>query len=227
MTITWYIVPEVSNTTDRILCHFGMSFALYPSYEPRKLNRWKNKNNAWRYYHFTHVHHKWQSHDVWFLRYGSHDVCCMRYWAQQTEFFVILDGFFALSPSYQTTKSKFWKKEKSTWKYYYFTHVYHKWQFDVWFLRCGARQTDILWFYTIFCHLSPLKTHKINIFKKWKKRREISSFNMHASKIMIILLHCSWGKTHDKYNFYFLFWAIFYPFTPLQKQEKSKLKKNR
>ena len=28
------------------------------------------KNNIWRYYHFTHLHHKLQSSDVWFLRYG-------------------------------------------------------------------------------------------------------------------------------------------------------------
>ena len=27
--------------------------------------KWKNR---WRYYHFTHVYHKWQSYDVWFLR---------------------------------------------------------------------------------------------------------------------------------------------------------------
>ena len=68
-----------------------------------------------------------------------------------------------------------------------------------------------------FLPFHPLTTHRINIFKKWKKHCKISSFYMHASKIMIILLHCSWDKTHDKYNFYFLFWAIFYPFTPLQK----------
>ena len=29
------------------------------------------KKNTWRYYHFTHLHHKWQSYDVWFLRYGE------------------------------------------------------------------------------------------------------------------------------------------------------------
>ena len=43
----------------------------------------KIEKNTWRYYHFTHLHHKWQSYDVWFLRYG----------VQQTEFFVILDHF--------------------------------------------------------------------------------------------------------------------------------------
>ena len=55
----------------------------------RKINILKIWKNAWRYYHFTHVYHKWQSYDVWFLRYG----------VQQTEFFVILDRFLP-----------FWKK---------------------------------------------------------------------------------------------------------------------
>ena len=48
----------------------------------------KNKNfekmkKAWRYYYFTHVYHKWESHGVWCLRYG----------ARQTEFINILDHF--------------------------------------------------------------------------------------------------------------------------------------
>ena len=30
------------------------------------------KRNTWRFYHFTHLIHKWQSYNVWFLRYGSH-----------------------------------------------------------------------------------------------------------------------------------------------------------
>ena len=29
----------------------------------------KIEKNTWRYYHFTYLHHKWQSYDAWFLRY--------------------------------------------------------------------------------------------------------------------------------------------------------------
>ena len=32
------------------------------------LKKWKK---AWKYYYFTQVYHKWQSHDVWFLRYEA------------------------------------------------------------------------------------------------------------------------------------------------------------
>ena len=58
-----------------------------PFYSPNHLpnqNFEKNKKTTWRYHHFTRVYHKWQSYDVWFLRYEE----------QQTEFFVIL-GYFA------------------------------------------------------------------------------------------------------------------------------------
>ena len=88
MTIIWCMVPEIWSMTDRMFCHSGPFFALLPPYGPRKSKFWKNEKNTWRYYHFTNVYHKWQSHDVWFLRYG----------AWQTEFFVILDHFLHFYP---------------------------------------------------------------------------------------------------------------------------------
>ena len=29
------------------------------------------EKNTLRYYHFTHLHHKWQSYDAWFLKYEA------------------------------------------------------------------------------------------------------------------------------------------------------------
>ena len=63
----------------------------------------KLRKHIWRY-HFTHVHHKWQSYDVWFLRYG----------VQQTKFFVILDHFFFPFYPLTTWKIKILKKWKKT-----------------------------------------------------------------------------------------------------------------
>ena len=88
ITIIWCMVPEIWSATDKTFCHYGPFFALLPPYGPRKSKFWKNEKNTWRYYHFTHVYHKWQSYDVWFLSY----------WAQQTEFFVILDYFLHFYP---------------------------------------------------------------------------------------------------------------------------------
>ena len=49
---------------------FWIIFCPFNPQRPRKTKFWKNEKSAWRYYHFTHVHHKWQSYDVRFLRYG-------------------------------------------------------------------------------------------------------------------------------------------------------------
>ena len=62
--------------------------------------------------------------------------------------------------------------------------------------------------WTIFCPFTPLTIQKIKIFEKWKKKQtlEILSFNASVPKIMIICYTVPeiW-----------LFWAIFFPFTPL------------
>ena len=83
MTIIWCAVPEIWSITDRIFYYFRPIFALLLPYGPRKSKSWRHENNTWRYYHFTRVYHKWQSYDVWFLRYK----------AWRTEFFIILDQF--------------------------------------------------------------------------------------------------------------------------------------
>ena len=62
-----------------ILDHFS---PFYPSNNPKNENFEKIKKD-WRHYHFTQLYHKWQSYDVWFLRYEA--------WL--TQFFVILDWF--------------------------------------------------------------------------------------------------------------------------------------
>ena len=60
----------------------------------------------------THVYHKWQSVDEWFLRYE----------AWQTKVFVIFDCFLAFYPII-TQKLKILKNLKNTRRYYHFTHV--------------------------------------------------------------------------------------------------------
>ena len=61
-----------------------------------------------------------------------------------------------------TQKIKILKKWKNSWRYYHFTHEYHKWKsYDIWFLRYGAWHPP---------HTSPLTTQRIKIFKKWKKK---------------------------------------------------------
>ena len=70
MMIIWCMFPEIKSATGRIFCHFGQFFVLLPLEQPGKSKNWKKwKKNACRYYHFTHVYHKWKSYDVSFLMY--------------------------------------------------------------------------------------------------------------------------------------------------------------
>ena len=98
---------------------------------------------------------------------------------QRTKLFVILDCFFCLftTPSLKPKKSKFWKTNKNSWKYYHFTHVYHKWQsYDVWFLRYGVWQTEFFVILDHFLLLYPCNNPKNQNFEKIKKSLQILSF---------------------------------------------------
>ena len=97
--------------------------------------------------------------------------------------------FAVLTPS----QFNFEKNEKKIWIYYHFKQVHHKWQsYDLRFLRCGGRQTELLSFWTIFCPFTPLHplplstTQKNEKFEKVKKILEMPSFYTSAPKIMTI-----------------------------------------
>ena len=73
------------------------------------LNKSKNQNfekmkkKAWRYDHFIKVYHKWQSYDVWFLRYEV--------W--QRKFLVILDRLLLFYPLNKLKSQNFEKLKKT------------------------------------------------------------------------------------------------------------------
>ena len=83
----WCMVPGILHATDIFFCHFGPFFAILPSDNPKIkiLKHWKKHLEILS---FTHLYHKWQTYDVWFLRYHM----------QQTYFFVILDHFLPFYP---------------------------------------------------------------------------------------------------------------------------------
>ena len=89
-----------------ILGHF-LPFQPLDNLENQNFNIEKN---TWRYYHFTHLHHKWQSYDIWFQRYG----------VQLTELFVILEHFLpfylAMDPENQILEK--WKKHLTIISFY-------------------------------------------------------------------------------------------------------------
>ena len=128
-----------------------------------KINIWnKCKKNPWRY-PITHVYHKWRLYNVWFLRYK----------AQKTEFFVILDYFLLFYPPTYPEKNVFEKMRKMPIDTIILQMCIIKWKsYDVSFLRYGVWQTQ---FFLILDHFlpfySPNNSENQN-FEKTKKTSE-------------------------------------------------------
>ena len=108
------MAPEIQSETYRNFCSFGSFFALLLPWQSGKTNFWKKWNkHLQRCYHCTCSYQKWQSYDVWFLRYGL----------KETDFFVILGQCLLLytlsfsSPNNQENK-------KQSYGYYPFILLY-------------------------------------------------------------------------------------------------------
>ena len=121
------MVSEILSVTDRIFCHFGLFFAPLPHWPI-----WKNEKNAWRHHHFTLVYQKSWQHATLVLW----DRCNFHF-----SFWATFCPFTLLTARKIKIKKK--KKEKNTWRYHHFTHVYQKlWSHNVWFLRYGVQWTN-------------------------------------------------------------------------------------
>ena len=135
-----------------IFCHFGPFLPFRTSDNPKlqKSNFEKLKKSTWRYYHFTHVHHKWQTFNLWLSGYG---VCCH------------FGPFLALLCPNNPKKQNM-EKFKKTQRNYHFIHTYQKWQsHDVWFLWYGTWRTD---FSVILDHFLLFYNPKNQDFQKKK-----------------------------------------------------------
>ena len=90
ITIIWCTVPEIRSETDKKFCHFGPFFALLPPplmIPNIKILKKMKKMPGDIILLYIHVHNKWRSCDIWFLKYK----------VQQTEIFDIWGHFFPFS----------------------------------------------------------------------------------------------------------------------------------
>ena len=119
-----------------------------------------------------------QSYDIWFLRYGV--------W--QAESF-ILDCFLPFYTSNNSKNQTFEKLKKTPGDII----ILHMWTINdnhmvyvFWDIEHNGQNFWSLW--TVFYPFTPLTTWKINILKKWKKKKclEISSLYTNVPKIMTI-----------------------------------------
>ena len=189
MTIIWCIVPEIRSTTDRIFCYSGLFFAIITA-----LNILKKWKQTWRYYHFTNVCHKWQSHHVWFLKYG----------VQRTTLFVILDRFLPFYPP-NNLKNQNFKKMKKTPSDIIIFHrctindnhmMYGSWDTE------HRRQAEFLVILDHYLPFYPPKNLKIKVLRKiYKMPRDIIILYMCTINDNHIL-YGSWDTKCDGQNFF-------------------------
>ena len=175
------IVPEIWITKD-YFCPFNPS-----PQQQGKSKFWKNEKNAWRYYHFTRVYHKWKSNDVWLLRYEV--------WQNFLLFWATFCPFTPLT----TQKIKIlrkWKKQLEILSFY--THV-SKIMITCYTIPEIWHMTDIIYisYFGPFSAILPPKSPKKQNFKKWKKK---------TPGDIIILQMCTKNYDHMMYGSWDMVW---------------------
>ena len=105
-----HMMYDSCSVMNRIFCHFGPFSALLTPEQHKKSKFWQNEKTFEDIIILLKctINDKWQSYDVWFLRYE----------AGWTEFLVILDCFLPfysppLPPHLTTWKIKIWKNWKT------------------------------------------------------------------------------------------------------------------
>ena len=151
---------------------------------------------------------KWQSYDIWFLRY----------WVWCTEFFVILEYFLSFYPPNNSKNQNFEKMKITPGDII----ILHMCTINDNHMMFGSLYLDVrdgqkfLSFWTIFCPFTPVKTWKIKIFEKWKNRLEISSFYTNVTKMIIICyivpeIRCKMGCKAILIFYFGLFYGLLPP----------------
>ena len=158
------------------------------------------------------MYHKWQSYDVWFLKYG----------AWQTYFFVILDHFLHFYPL--TTQKikiliKMIKLPGDMIIFHMCTINDIHMMYGFWDMKCDEQ--NFLSFWTIFFPFYPPNNPKNPNFEELKKKKTPGDIIIlqKCTKNHDQMLHCSFDMANNKYNYYFSFWAIFCPFNSLTAQK--------
>ena len=163
------------------------------------------------------MYHKWQSYDIWFLRYQL----------QQIKFFL---SSWAISPPPPPTAQKM-KISKNREKYLEISTFYTSAPkimiicYTVLEIWCMA-DVIVVFHFGQFLPFYPSNSPKNGNFTKMKKTPEDIFILHNCTKNYDCSLHCYWDREHDGCNCYFSFWASFCPFTPL-KPWKMKISKKR
>ena len=151
------------------------------------------------------MYHRWQSHGVWFQRYGTQQsVCFLSFWTI----------FYRFNPSKNPKSQNFEKMKKMTGDIiilHMCTIDDNHMMYNSWYIACNGQ--NFLSFWTIFCHFNPPKNLKNQNFEKMKKTpSRIIILHMYTIKDNH-MMYGSWDTECDRENFLSC-WTIFCHFTP-------------
>ena len=128
--------------------------------------------------------------------------------------------FYPFTP-WQPKKAKIIKKEETNWRYYYFTHVYHKWKspWTVW-------RTEFLVILDCFFPFYPPNNPKNQNLEKLKKYGDVIILHK-CTKNHYHMLYCPLDMGCNGFNCYFSFCTIFlsfyFPNNPMNLAEMRKI----
>ena len=143
------------------------------------------------------MYHKWWSYDIWFLRY----------WVRQTDYLTFLTIFCPFT-NLTTQKIKMLEKNQNLWRYYHFTHVYHKWHimYGSWDVEHKRQRFVILGHFLPF---HPTNNPKNQNFEKMKKQTHGHIIFLHLSTTSEDhMMYGSWDIELDGQSF-LSYWTIF------------------
>ena len=151
------------------------------------MKNWKNK--TWRYYHFTYVYHKWQSYDVWLLRYGVWQTEFLSFWT-----------IFCLSPPKNLKNQNFEKMKKRPGDIIILLKCTENHDHTLYCSWYGMWQMYNCYFslWAIFFPFTPVTAQKMNISKKWNKKSgdiiilHICTKNYDHNYVILLLIYNMW-----------------------------------
>ena len=186
-----------------VFVNLGYFLPFYPTNNLKNQNFEKIKV-AWRYHHF-------QMKIIWYM--------VLEIWSVTDRSFCHFGLLFALLPLPPNPMKKTLGD----------IIILHMWtinenhmMYDTWDMEWDT-QIFFLILDNFYCLFTPLTTHKIKIFNKWKKPLEIHKCTINDNNIM----YSSWYMEHDWENFFVIldYFLPFYPTNNPKNRNFEKMKK--
>ena len=187
-----------------VILDYFCPFTLLTIQKIKILKKWKNLLEILS---FTQVYHKWQSYDIWSLRYQL----------QQTIFFAIFGHFFfPFQPPNRLKNENIKKLEKSPGDIVILQKCTKNHDRRL-YCSCDMVCPGCICYFSFWAIFYPFNS---KVSKKLKNSSRYHHFNK-CTKIHDHMLYCSWDMVHDRCNCYVSLWANFCPCPQFQKNEKN------